>query len=735
MNRPGKQIVSLLLILTLALGLMPAQAADTAPTEMQSGDLSVEKPSIADIQQKYATVTTAETRFDEEPSAAAPYALGKLSQSFLNSGVTYLNYIRYLAGLPKVELTDEENTAAQYGAVLLAANDSMTHKPKQPEDMDDAFYEAGYNAANSSNLYARWASGETLNALSDALTSMMEDSSSSSNLSTLAHRRWLLNPSLLYTGFGYAEAAIRTGNADYRIYVDIPVLDRSGDTVDYNYIAWPASGYMPVQEFSTSSPWSVTLNPEIYASVNRDDISITITRVEDGKSYTFNSDTSSSTSTGGPFFCVNSEDYGEGETLIFRATTSYFGSISYGLGEYDVSVTGVKYLDGSDASFRYRVTFFDVETGSVGRDIPACSVGLSTDGEWWPSDGTVTFSYDGTEKKPYVRVYNGSTLLTQDTDYAVTYENNVNAGTGTVVLTGIGKYSGEKRVTFDIYQSRPTVYLTNPAATVDYNVYVGNTLQMKYSVTVPTDEEVSYVFTSKAPDIATVDENGVVTGISAGQTLIYITTIPTDNYAANSAACIVTVADKPTPNLYFSKGDITKTYGDGTFTAYAMSDGTSLSYTYTSSDESVATVASGGKVTIVGVGTTVITATSAETRTYASNSVSYTLTVNKAEQTVSASLSASTVAVGETAVVTASAPGGTLYYASSNPSVATVDDTGKVTGVAAGTATITVTADGDNHYEAAATTVTVTVTTAEILPDSVSISPTALSLTIGENGT
>ena len=61
-----------------------------------------------------------------------------------------------------------------------------------------------------------------------------------------------------------------------------------------------------------------------------------------------------------------------------------------------------------------------------------------------------SFVYDGTEKKPTVTVMDGTTVLTEGTDYTVAYQNNVNAGTATVVVTGMGNYSGTQTATFTI---------------------------------------------------------------------------------------------------------------------------------------------------------------------------------------------------------------------------------------------------------------------------------------------
>lgn len=450
MNHRRKSMLSLLLALVLLTSLLPAQAADTAPTEMQSDDLAAEKPSIADIQAKYATVTTAETRFDAEPSVTSPYALGELSPSFLDSGLTYFNYIRYLAGLPAVELSEEKNTAAQYGAVVMAANNELAHFPTQPEDMDDAFYQAGYAATSTSNLSMRGTSSAgnlQLDVLQSAIAGQMSDSGSN-NLSTLGHRRWLLSPRLLYTGFGCADAEF--DGTFYRTYVDVPVFDRSGGAVDYDFVAWPASGYMPVQEFAIGDPWSISLNPTKYATPALEDLTVTLTRVVDGKSCVFTSDTCPETpAEDGSYFTIDTRGYGEGAAIIFRPASDDFGSTQYGLGAYTVTVTGLQDRSGNAETLSYRVVFFDIEIGSAGQNIPSCSVYLSADGTDWVSEG-LTCAYDGTAKEPLVIVCSDATKLTQGVDYTVTYEDNVEQGIASVVITGIGQYSGVKRVLFDI---------------------------------------------------------------------------------------------------------------------------------------------------------------------------------------------------------------------------------------------------------------------------------------------
>ena len=59
-------------------------------------------------------------------------------------------------------------------------------------------------------------------------------------------------------------------------------------------------------------------------------------------------------------------------------------------------------------------------------------------------------TYTGTAITPEPVVKDGSTTLVKDTDYSVSYDNNKEIGKASVVLTGMGKYTGVKRVDFQI---------------------------------------------------------------------------------------------------------------------------------------------------------------------------------------------------------------------------------------------------------------------------------------------
>jgi transglutaminase/protease-like cytokinesis protein 3 len=120
--------------------------------------------------------------------------------------------------------------------------------------------------------------------------------------------------------------------------------------------------------------------------------------------------------------------------------------------------------------------------------------------------------------------------------------------------------------------------------------------------------------------------------------------------------------------------------------------------TWTSSNNNVATVDNTGKVTAKAAGTAIITVTTAD----GSKSASYTVTVTAAPVEpvavtgVTLNKSEASLVVGNTETLTptinpSNATNRNVTWTSSNNNVATVDNTGKVTAKAAGTAIITVT--------------------------------------------
>ena len=107
-----------------------------------------------------------------------------------------------------------------------------------------------------------------------------------------------------------------------------------------------------------------------------------------------------------------------------------------------------------------------------------------------------SFTYNGQAQHPTYRVtYNGSTLI-KDTDYTVTYKDDVNAGTGTATIQGIGTYAGTVQKTFTISQAN---LASSTVSNIDSYTYTGSTIKPTPTVSLNnrtlvagTDYDVAY---------------------------------------------------------------------------------------------------------------------------------------------------------------------------------------------------------------------------------------------------
>ena len=70
-----------------------------------------------------------------------------------------------------------------------------------------------------------------------------------------------------------------------------------------------------------------------------------------------------------------------------------------------------------------------------------------------------SYAYDGKAKRPAVTVKDGNTVLKEGTDYTVSYDNNINAGTAKVTVTGKGNYKGTVTRTFTITIKKGTSHV------------------------------------------------------------------------------------------------------------------------------------------------------------------------------------------------------------------------------------------------------------------------------------
>lgn len=136
-------------------------------------------------------------------------------------------------------------------------------------------------------------------------------------------------------------------------------------------------------------------------------------------------------------------------------------------------------------------------------------------------------------------------------------------------------------------------------------------------------------WSSDNENVATVDANGTVTGVAAGNAKITAKFAGDDVYETSTASYEIIV--KGAPSLSFPETSYTVEMGDVFSTPKLEGLPEGVTPAYTSSNKEVATVdAATGEVKIVGVGTTTITVTSPETGIYEGATASYELNVKAA---------------------------------------------------------------------------------------------------------
>lgn len=122
-----------------------------------------------------------------------------------------------------------------------------------------------------------------------------------------------------------------------------------------------------------------------------------------------------------------------------------------------------------------------------------------------------SLTYNGSTLSPAVTVKYGNATLKKNTDYTVAYSNNVNAGTGTITITGKGIYGGSVKKTFTI--KKLGISATAVSGTGN-KVYTGSVIKPVPAVKVGgrtlkngTDFTVSYKNNTE-PGTATLIVNG-----------------------------------------------------------------------------------------------------------------------------------------------------------------------------------------------------------------------------------
>jgi uncharacterized protein YjdB len=284
--------------------------------------------------------------------------------------------------------------------------------------------------------------------------------------------------------------------------------------------------------------------------------------------------------------------------------------------------------------------------------------------------------------------------------------------TGSVTITATSTFdatkSGTASITVNPKPAVNSVSVSPPTPTVQ----VGQTLTLTATVSVVGGASTNVTWSTSNATIVSVTPAGVITGIAVGNANVTATSVADPTKSA-TVPVVVNPVTPAVQSVVVTPANPIVVIGNQlqlTVNVTAVG-GASTAVTWSTSNSSVATVSPAGQVTGVAQGNATITATSVFDAT---KSGTVNLTVSPPSSVVSVSVSPPTltIAVGgsgqltATVTVTGSASQGVVWN-SANTAVATVDQAGRVTGVAAGNATIRATAQADaTKFAEAVATVT-----------------------------
>ena len=238
------------------------------------------------------------------------------------------------------------------------------------------------------------------------------------------------------------------------------------------------------------------------------------------------------------------------------------------------------------------------------------------------------------------------------------------------------------------------------------------TVNTTYNQTLVASGDATITWSSSdLPNWLTLNSDGTISGTPTAAGTYSFTVTATNDYGSDSKEFTLTIDQQGTihvTSVSLDKTSLELTEG-GTGTLIATvepNNATNRNVTWESSNTSVATVDANGLVTAVSAGTATITATAD------GKSATCTVTVTAATVPVTGvtmNKTSTSLYVGDTETLTATvapdnATNRAVTWASSNPSVAKVEN-GVVTALACGTAVITATTQDGNHTATCAVTV------------------------------
>jgi hypothetical protein len=294
--------------------------------ELGFSDLTLDMTHREDVRNFYNAVYSASENVPMAwAGSVADCIADTTTAAYRNAVALRINLFRAFAGVPAaVTLSDVYNGKAQQAALMMSANNQLTHYPPTSWLCYTA---EGAEAAGHANVSL----GE---AGADAVTGQIRENGDNA---MVAHRRWLLYPQTQAMGTGNVTGDANHAAANAIWVLDNHLQDPRPATRD-GFVAWPPPGYIPYT--LAFARWSLSYP-------NADFSAATVTMSRNGTNVPVT---------------LEAVATGSGEnTLVWRPTDPLLtdpAPLADGDAAFSVSVQGVR-LESQTRTFTYDVSLFD----------------------------------------------------------------------------------------------------------------------------------------------------------------------------------------------------------------------------------------------------------------------------------------------------------------------------------------------------------------------------------------
>jgi uncharacterized protein YkwD len=165
---------------------------------------------------------------------------GALTMAARMAALARVNQIRAMVGIPALTYDTTHDNQVQQAALVMAANASLSHTP--PNNWW-CWTQAAYDGASSSNLHLGMNTDGKASPPAEVVDALAVDM----NVESLGHRRWILDPFLTRTSYGFVSGTPKVNVGWPYVYsgvlrvIDDLYANLSGLAIDY--VAYPYGNF------------------------------------------------------------------------------------------------------------------------------------------------------------------------------------------------------------------------------------------------------------------------------------------------------------------------------------------------------------------------------------------------------------------------------------------------------------------------------------------------------------